>query len=86
MIRPCGWRSAGFVALAVLPLTPVKAPTLVGAPYLPQAFDFDPHYHQREPGFATAAATATAVLAWMLLRLLRRIGRSVNGLRREMKE
>ena len=82
-IRPRVWRTVGFVALAVLTLTPVKVPTLVGAPYLPHAFvqgyDFDPHYYFREPGFATAAAIATALLAWLLLRLLRRIRRGETG-------
>ena len=76
LIRSPNWRARGFVALAVLVLTPVMVPTLVGAVYMPhgfvQVYDFDPHYYFREPGFATVAALATGLLAWGLMRLRRR--------------
>ena len=76
LVRSPRWRARGLVALAVLALTPVMVPTFVGAVYMPhgfvQVYDFDPRYYFREPVFATAAALATGLLAWWLLRLLRR--------------
>ena len=76
LVRSPEWRGRGFVALAVLALTPVMVPTFVGAVYMPhgfvQVYDFHPHYYFREPVFATVAALATGSLAWRLLRRLRR--------------
>ena len=76
VVRSRRWRTVGFVTLAVVLLTPVKVPTFVGWVYMPhgfvQVYDFDPHYYFREPGFALVAGLGTAVLAWLLLRLVRR--------------
>ena len=76
LVRSADWRVRGFVALAVLMLTPVMVPTFVGAVYMPhafvQVFDFDPGYYLREPGFATLAASVTGLLAWWFARLVRR--------------
>ncbi|MCY3810772.1 MAG: hypothetical protein OXH15_03140 [Gammaproteobacteria bacterium] len=74
---PGRWRTVGFMGLAVLLLMPVKVPTWAGWVYLPhgyvQAIDFDPFYYGRELAFVLAAALCTAGLAWLLLRLLRRL-------------
>ena len=82
VVRTHAWRTAGFVALAVVLLTPVKVPTFVGLVYMPhgfvQMYDFDPHYYFREPAFALAAGLCTAALAWLVLRMVRR--RSPGGL------
>ena len=70
------WRRVGFVALAVVPLMPVKVTTVVGAIYVPhefvQVYDFDPQYDFRDPVFALAPGLVTAVLAWLTVRLVRR--------------
>ena len=83
LVRSRAWRAAGFVALAVVLLMPVKVPTLVGTVYMPhgfvQAYDFDPNYYVREPVFALTAALFTAVLAWLLLRLVRRSSGGSGG-------
>lgn len=74
-LRPGKLRTAGFLAVAMLLLMPVKVPTFVGWIYLPhgfiQAFDFDPRYYFREAPFALAAALCNGVVAWLMLRLSR---------------
>lgn len=73
------WRTAGFLALAVLLLTPVKVPTWAGWVYLPHGYvhavDFDPFYYFREPAFFLGAALGTIAAGWLMLGLLRRLAR-----------
>ena len=76
LIRSPRVRRAGFVALAVLLLTPVKVPTWAGATLLPQglflAMDFHLGHYVRNPGFSLAALALTGILFWLLVRRRRK--------------
>lgn len=79
LARSRGLRTAGFVALSVALLTPVKAPTMWGLFLIPQGFflvtDFRFGYYVEEAVFVLAASAVTGVLARMALWLPRSRGR-----------
>lgn len=90
VVRNRVFRTTAIVALGVVMLTPIKVPTLAGGIFVPQASfivtDFHVGHYLRDPLFAMVAWLSTGVAVWLLLRLVRQLGRFLNGLFRDVQK